>query len=80
MVFDGTVSACIPKAVCNREMPVAAGGAGNGDAGNKLTEEGNYRVSTCVINLHVSLWKIVVFSVLSFFLLLLRLLFVSICD
>ncbi|KAL3981484.1 Chitin binding Peritrophin-A domain family protein [Acanthocheilonema viteae] len=42
MIFNGTLSACVPKEACNRVITlphVAPGSVGNDDAENKLTEE-----------------------------------------
>lgn len=51
MVFDGSISACIPKAACNQVMTSpydATGSVGNNDIENtKLTENGKYDISVC---------------------------------
>lgn len=64
MVFDGSISACIPKAACNQVMTSpydATGSVGNNDIENtKLTENGKYDISVCYTNRNIFFHKTVI--------------------
>lgn len=80
MVFDGTLSACVPKAACNRAITsvhVPSGSVGND---NKLNEESENHISGCTININISFQKIAILPVSSFLLLHLPFAFLTVFN